>query len=234
MSYVPLRKAVAALGLHPNTLRRFADENQIKTIRTAGNMRLYDIDSYLRNSEEAKTICYCRVSSHKQSDDLFRQVEKLQELYKEAEIIKDIGSGLNFKRKGLQTILERILCGDKLKIVVTHKDRLVRFGFDIIDFLVRKNNGEIVVLDPYVATSKEAELTADLLAILHYFSCKMHGSRSGKGKKDKIISHSGAGKDIAELASKLTVHLQQNGGNAKTTKRVEISELDESKTPSRD
>jgi predicted site-specific integrase-resolvase len=91
-------------------------------------------------------------------------------IYPQAEIIKDIGSGLNFKRKGLQTLLERLLREDKLKVVVAHRDRLARFSFDLIKFLVEKNGGELLVLDTPLA-SAEAELTAELLATLHHCSC---------------------------------------------------------------
>ncbi|MGD1699251.1 recombinase family protein [Dapis sp. BLCC M229] len=80
----------------------------------------------------ASTICYCRVSSAKQRDYLTRQVEFMQNHYPEAEVIKDIASGLNFKRKGLRAILDRILQGDKLTIIVACRDRLTRFGFELI------------------------------------------------------------------------------------------------------
>jgi predicted site-specific integrase-resolvase len=91
----------------------------------------------------------------------------MQERYPQAQIIKDIGSGLNFKRKGPQTLLERLLRGEKLKVVVAHRERLARFGFELIRFLVEKNGGERLVLDTTVA-SAEAELTSDLLAIVHW------------------------------------------------------------------
>ncbi|MGD1716379.1 recombinase family protein [Hydrocoleum sp. CS-953] len=83
----------------------------------------------------ASTICYCRVSSAKQRDDLKRQVEFMQNHYPGAEVIKDIASGLNFKRKGLIAILDRILQGDKLTIIVACRDRLTRFGFELIQYL---------------------------------------------------------------------------------------------------
>lgn len=89
------------------------------------------------------------MSSQKQRDDLERQVERMQGIYKEAEIIRDIGSGLNFKRKGLQTLLERLMQGDKLQIVVAYRDKLARFGFDLIEFLARENGGQIVVLEQF-------------------------------------------------------------------------------------
>ncbi|NEO81050.1 MULTISPECIES: IS607 family transposase [Moorena] len=144
MALVPIRKAVELTGLSPNTLRKYADNGTLKCERTPGGTRLFDSGDLCRfgkdprsNRSKSCTICYCRVSSTKQRDDLARQVAYLHSLFPEAEIIKDIGSGLNYKRKGLRTILERIVCGDKLTIVVACRDRLTRFGFELIEYLVR-------------------------------------------------------------------------------------------------
>jgi predicted site-specific integrase-resolvase len=188
MAYIPLRKAVEFLGLHPHTLRKYADEGKIKSIKNEAGQRLYDVESYQRGATRAAVVCYCRVSSAKQRDDLARQVEFMRQQYPDAEIIKDIGSGLNFKRKGLQALLVRLMRGDKLKIVIACKDRLCRFGFELFQFMVEQNGGEILVLDRTVHCP-ETELTADLLAILHVFSCRMHGLRSysKKIKEDPSI-----------------------------------------------
>jgi putative resolvase len=108
----------------------------------------------------------------------------MRERYPEAEIVTDIGSGLNFKRKGLQSLLVRLMRGNKLTIVVACRDRLCRFGFEIFEFMAEQNGGSIVVLDQAVHCP-ETELTADLLAILQVYrfaeasySCRMHGLRS--------------------------------------------------------
>lgn len=175
MSYVPLRKAVEFLGLSPNTLRKYADEGKIKSIKNQAGQRLYDVESYARGgSTGTTTVCYCRVSSSKQRDDLDRQVAYMQSLYPQAEIIKDIGSGLNFKRKGLRSLLDRLMRGDQLTLVVACRDRLARFGFELIEYLVEQNGGSVVVLDQAVYCPS-SELTQDLLSILHIFSCRMHG-----------------------------------------------------------
>jgi predicted site-specific integrase-resolvase len=100
----------------------------------------------------------------------------MQNKFPDAEIVQDVGSGLNFKRKGIETILERILLGHKLTIIISHRDRLCRFGFDVFKFLIEKNGGKILVLDK-LESSPEQELTTDLLSILHIFSCRMHGLR---------------------------------------------------------
>lgn len=192
--YIPSRKASEALGVHANTLRKWAKIGKIKHIITTSGQRKYDIDSYLRKTSERVTICYCRVSSYKQKDDLCRQVEFMREKYPNAEIIKDIGSGINFKRKGLKAILERAMLGDKLEIVVAHKDRLARFGFDLIRYLVERNGGKLVVLSQIVY-SPEDELTKDLLNILHVFSCRMHGLRNYKKQVSEALSVEAAKKD---------------------------------------
>ena len=176
MRYVASRKAAEELGLHPNTLRRYEREGRIKAIRTASGQRRYDVDSYIRESSDASLVCYCRVSSAKQKDDLQRQVQFMRDLYPQAEIVTDVGGGLNWKRKGLTSILERLHGGDKLKLVVAHRDRLARFGFDLIVWLVERNGGVVVVLDN-TDHSPEQELTEDILAILHTFSCRLHGLR---------------------------------------------------------
>jgi predicted site-specific integrase-resolvase len=105
----------------------------------------------------------------------------MPEQYPGAEIIQDIGSGLNFKRKGLQALLVRLMRGDKLTVVVACRDRLCRFGFELFDFMVQQNGGQLLVLSQ-PAHCPESELTSDLLAILHAYrfaeasySCRMHG-----------------------------------------------------------
>jgi len=120
----------------------------------------------------------------------------MQDKFPQAQIIQDVGSGLNFKRKGLNSILERLLQQDKLTLVVAHKDRLARFGTELIEYLIRKNGGELLVLDKN-ELSPEQELTQDLLAILTVFSCRMHGLRSyyKKIKEDKNLSN-GATEDF--------------------------------------
>jgi len=191
MGYVPLREAVKRLGLHKNTLRKYADNGIIPSIRNPAGQRMFDVEAYLGASAGSATICYCRVSSPKQRDDLARQVAYMQSLYPRAEIVKDIGSGLNFKRKGLRSLLDRLLKGDKLTIVVACKDRLCRFGFELIQYLVEQNGGNIVVLDQTVYCP-QSELTQDLLSIIHVFSCRMHGLRkySKKIKEDTDLLES--------------------------------------------
>ena len=192
MRYVSASKASDLLDYTPEHLRRLANEGKIDYIRTGGGHRRYDVDGYINaKTGSIITVCYCRVSGTKQRGDLERQVNYMRSIYPEAEVIRDIGSGLNFKRKGLRTLLERLMQGDKLQVVVAHRDRLARFGIDLIRYLIEQNGGELVVLEQTECSPQE-ELTADLLAILHVFSCRMHGLRSyrDKIKEDKSLSDS--------------------------------------------
>ena len=200
MAYVPSRRAAEILGLHPNTLRSYANKGKIAHYRNAAGQRLYDVDSFLKGVQELDIVCYCRVSSHKQKDDLQRQVRFMQERFPEASIITDIGDGLNFQRKGLTSLLERLHRGDKLQIVVAHRDRLARFGFELIQWMAEQNGGQILVLDN-TDHSPRQELTEDILAILHTFSCRLHGLRRYRNQiqADKDLSESGPANNAEPL-----------------------------------
>ena len=194
MAYLKGREAAKELGISQQTLRRYADEGRIPAIRTASGQRRYDVAAYLRGNQEPKTVCYCRVSSAKQKDDLNRQVEFMRERFPLAEI----GGGLNWRRKGLVSLLERLHRGDKLRLVVAHRDRLARLGFELIEWLVQRqrNGGEVVVLGKS-DHSPEQELTEDILAILHTFSCRIHGLRRYKDAiaADTALSNQGTEDD---------------------------------------
>lgn len=187
--YYPSRKAAEILGLHPNTLRKYADNGTIHTIRTPSGQRRYDIDGFLgRRDGFSEAIGYCRVSGHKQKDDLARQRAYLEERRPDARIVSDVGSGLNFKRKGLNAILDRAMRGDRIEVVVAHRDRLARFGYDLIERIITRSGGRIVVLDDR-SYSPEDELSRDLLSILHVFSARMHGLRRYKSQIREDLSN---------------------------------------------
>ena len=158
MKYLPGKKASALLGIHQNTLRKYADRGIIPSFKTASGQRRYDVDAYLNQQPDIQTVCYCRVSSNKQKDGLQRQTPSMQEQFPHAAIITDVAGGLNWQRKGLVSILERLHQGDKLQIVVAHRDRLARFGFELIQWLVERNGGAVLVLNQQDA-SPESELT---------------------------------------------------------------------------
>jgi len=175
--WVMPKDAARITGVSIQTLRAWDKAGSIPTRRTAGNTRLYDISAYEDNHEiNLKTICYCRVSSPKQKADLLRQIEFVTKKYPHGEVVKDVGSGINFKRKGLNTLLERAMSGEQLEVVVAYKDRLARFGFDLIERVINRPGGRIVVLNE-VSLSPAVELTQDLLTILHVFSCRLCGIR---------------------------------------------------------
>ncbi len=189
MSYIPSREACRILGIHANTLRKYADNDKIDIIKVSGQRR-YNVDKYISEnggtSEQLgnKNICYCRVSSNKQTEDLERQVKYLQEAYPDHEIIKDVGSGINNKRRGLKKILE-YSCQKRLnELVVAHKDRLSRFGFDLIEQVINLNGGRIVV-HKKMDIPQEEELSQDILSIITVFAAKIRGSRSYKSNKSK-------------------------------------------------
>lgn len=183
------QKASELFGVHPQTLRRWADQGTIEYKKTHGGQRIYRIDS--GSTEMSKptipSYIYVRVSSNKQKDDLERQASFLQSKYPNHLLIKDIGSGLNFKRKGLIKLLERSNQGQVKEIVVASKDRLCRFGFDLLQWQFSQNNTELLVLDQ-TDKSPEQEFTEDILAILQVFSCRWNGKRkyTFKNKKDQI------------------------------------------------
>jgi predicted site-specific integrase-resolvase len=189
------REAARILDVCPNSLRKWADNGEINCIRTKSGQRRYDVDSYIGKSTDSTTICYCRVSSHKQRDDLERQVEFLRNQYPTAEFVKDIGSGLNFKRKGLKTILERAMSGINITLVVAHRDRLARFGIELIRQVIEQSGGKLVVLEETLL-SPEQELTNDLRNIVRVFSARMRGLRSYKKQIHQTVADSGAESDV--------------------------------------
>lgn len=194
MRYVKGKEAAEILGISQNTLRKLADDGRINTIRISGQRR-YNVDAFLGSGGTFETICYCRVSSYKQKDDLDRQVAYLRERYPNAEFVRDIGSGINFKRKGLKTILERAMRGHRITLVVAHRDRLARFGCELIKQIIEFHGGKLLVLSED-SLSPEQELTRDLLNIIHVFSCRMHGLRKYKEQLNQTLSDASAEKNL--------------------------------------
>ena len=186
------KQACELLGIHPNTLRKWADNGKIKYIRQKNGNRLFDIEPFINpeeSEEKEKTkFIYARVSTRKQKDDLSNQVKYLRERYPTHNFIEDYGSGLNFKRKGFQRLLGEVLLGRVSEIVITHRDRLCRFGFEMFRFVAEQFNTKIVVLDQSTPSPKE-ELVQDLISIIHVFSCRIYGLRkySDKIQKDQDI-----------------------------------------------
>jgi excisionase family DNA binding protein len=177
------KEAREILKVSDSTLRRWGDEGKI-SFTQYGKLghRRYNITKLLgkRKKEGKLKICYCRVSSYDQKGDLERQIQLMRENFPDHTIIKDYGSGLNFKRKGLKTILDHSFEGNLKEVVVAHKDRLCRFGYDLLQYVFEETSGaKIVVLNEKVQTPRE-ELVEDLLSITTVFSSRLYGMRSSK------------------------------------------------------
>jgi len=196
--FIPSRKAVEILKIHPNTLRKLDELGQIQTIRTPGKQRLYNVKNYIDQNvshssdkpPSKKCICYCRVSTPGQKDDLQRQIEFMQKMYPTYEVITDIGSGINFKRKGLQTILD-LAHRNKIEVlVVAYRDRLCRFGFDLFEHILQSQSNAKIVVFNEISSSPEQELVNDLIQIITVFGARINGLRkySKSIKEDKDIS----------------------------------------------
>jgi predicted site-specific integrase-resolvase len=189
--YVTNRVAQTTLNVSSKTLREWADEGLIKAIRTPKGTRLYDVNEYInrfnKSTEDTKellSVCYCRVSSNGQKEDLKRQISKMQEEFPNHRIITDIGSGINFKRQGLRTILELTFARKLKEVVVSYRDRLCRFAFELLEWVFLQHGVELVVLDSNVDSSTNSELAEDLLAIVNVFNCRVNGRRKYKTKKE--------------------------------------------------
>ena len=196
--FLSTSQAASFFNVSPNTIRSWDTKGYIKTIRLNGKLngqRRFDISSFDNTVKHAisekfdnsiiipkKGILYCRVSSKHQESDLERQISKLKQIYPAYEIIKDIGSGINFKRFGFLKLFERAISKDFQELVVAHKDRLTRFGFEFIEWLFNQFGIKIVVLDRENFKTPEQELTEDLLSIVHVFSCRQNGRRKYKTK----------------------------------------------------
>lgn len=191
---VPIHEAAEALGVSAQTLRRWEREGRLlPDERTAGGRRRYDLarlkPEKFRSQAEAvrKTVAYARVSSHDQKEDLERQKQVL-ELYCARqgwtfEVIADLGSGMNYHKKGLKKLLEAIIEGQVGRLVITHKDRLLRFGAELVFAICEAKNVEVVILNQGEDTTFEEDLAKDVLEIITVFSARLYGSRSRKNQK---------------------------------------------------
>jgi putative resolvase len=187
-----IREAGELLGVSNTTLRRWEKAGKLIPERTMGNRRRYRMSqinpSLVRKTEQdRKTVAYARVSSHDQKDDLERQKQVL-ELYCSTqgwtfELISDLGSGMNYHKKGLKHLLDEIMEGRVSRLVVTHKDRLLRFGAELVFAICEAKNVEVVILNRGEDTSFEEDFAKDVLEIITVFSARLYGSRSYKNQK---------------------------------------------------
>ncbi len=188
------------IGMSPSTLRKWEREGKLIPGRTLGNQRSYD-ESHLSIAKRLKNlktpnrvVIYCRVSSNGQKDDLASQVQAMEGFcLAQGEIITDlvqeIGGGLNFKRPKFLQIVRWAIAGEIKCLCVAHKDRLCRFGFELVEEILGWNGASIIVANAETLSPHE-ELTQDLLSIIHGFSSRLYGLRKYKAKVKKIVDGS--------------------------------------------
>ena len=207
MKYYSIGEFAEAIGKTTKTLRNWDKAGTLKPVRVETTGYRYYSQEQLNHflgikgveTKTKKVIGYCRVSSHKQKDDLARQIENVKTyMYAKGyqfEIIQDIGSGINYNKKGLNQLIDMITNSEVEKIVILYKDRLLRFGFEIIENLCNKYGTTIEIIDNTEKT-EEQELVADLIQIITVFSCRLEGKRANKAKKMiKELLESDTGKE---------------------------------------
>jgi excisionase family DNA binding protein len=188
-----IEQAADLMGVSTSTMRRWEKEGKlIPDERTAGNQRRYLLSSIKPQMKhgavvERRTIAYARVSSHDQKADLERQKQVL-ELYCSSqgwmfEVISDLGSGMNYHKKGLKQLLQAILDDGVGRLVLTHKDRLLRFGAELVFAICEAKEVEVVIINKGEDASFEEDLAKDVLEIITVFSARLYGSRSRKNQK---------------------------------------------------
>ena len=191
-SLISIGETAKLLGVDIQTLRAWDKNGKLKAERTPTGHRRYDRNKVLsmvspKLSNDKITIAYARVSSNDQKADLERQIQVL-EMYcasngYQFQIISDLGSGLNYQKKGLKKLIEMILTHKAERLVINQKDRLLRFGSELIFEICYLLGVEVVVINQTDKPGFEQELAKDVLEIITVFSAKLYGSRSHKNQK---------------------------------------------------
>jgi predicted site-specific integrase-resolvase len=195
LKYYSIGEFAKLIGKTEQTLRNWDKNNTLKPNHvTESGFRYYSQEQInhffgfknIKKQQNRKIIGYCRVSSNKQKDDLERQIENVRTFMiargYQFEIISDIGSGINYNKKGLNHLIELISNSQVEKIVILYKDRLLRFGFELIENLCNQFSTTIEIIDNTEKT-EEQELVEDLIQIITEFSCRLQGKRANKAKK---------------------------------------------------
>lgn len=188
------KEVLNTLNIHYVTLYNMIDRKEIEVVKI-GNKNLYNLDKYLKdnnislsNETVKKRICYCRVSSNHQKEDLQRQIELVKNLYPNHEIISEIGSGLNFKRKGFLKIIDMAYKGQIEELVVVYKDRLCRFGYELVEHAIETfSKGKIIIMNRIEEKTPAEEISEDILAIMNIYVAKMNGLRKYKKQMKKEL-----------------------------------------------
>lgn len=177
------------IGVSVKTLQRWDNEGKLKAFRSPTDRRYYTHKQYVDYMGESvtkhgKTIIYTRVSTLNQKNDLYNQVEFLKQ-YANAkgmivdEVFEDIGSGLNYNRKQWNKLIEDCMLGLIKTVIIAHKDRFIRFGYEWFERFLKTNGVNIIVVNNE-KLSPEQELVNDLISIIHVFSCRIYGLRKYK------------------------------------------------------
>ena len=190
--YYSINEFSKILGVSAQTLRNWDNSGKLHPHHTSSNgYRYYSHEQLnqvmnIKLNLDRKVIGYCRVSSNKQRDDLERQIQNMKTYLtaqgRPFEIISDIGSGINYKKKGLKELLKLITQNKVDKVVVLYEDRLLRFGYELVEYLASLYNCEIEIIDN-TEKSEQQELVEDLVQTITVFSCKLQGKRANKAKK---------------------------------------------------
>lgn len=188
MSKISISEAAKLKGVSVSTLRRWETDGKLVPERTLSGHRRYEIAQLLGiKSELSYTIGYARVSSHDQKEDLQRQKEVIELFCAtngwQFETIEDLGSGMNYNKKGLKRLIKLIIDAKVERLVLTHKDRLLRFGAELIFSLCEHFGTEVVIINRTEDASFEEDLASDVLEIITVFSARLYGSRSHKNRK---------------------------------------------------
>jgi putative resolvase len=188
-----ISEAAKVLGVSESTLRRWEREGRLRPDeRTEGGQRRYKLSSIRpqithHSTTERKTIAYARVSSHDQKADLERQKQVL-ELYCSSqgwmfEVLSDLGSGINYNKKNLKSLIQSIIDDEVGRLVLTHKDRLLRFGAELIFSICEAKPVEVVIINRGEDSTFEEDLAKDVLEIITVFSARLYGARSRKNQR---------------------------------------------------
>ena len=190
------------IGKSVITLQKWDRKGILRAHRSPTNRRYYTHDQYLQYrglvaQEQGLTIVYARVSGVAQKPDLVNQMNALEAYCKQYalkvdEWMSDIGSGLNYKRKQFNRLMEMVELGQVRRIIIAHRDRLVRFGYEYFEAFCERHHTELVLINGE-SLSPERELVRDLIAIVTVFSARLPGLRSYK----KVLKDAALYKDQA-------------------------------------
>lgn len=185
--WVSIGKAASHFGVCLNTLRNWDALKRIPVKRTFGNHRRFWIGALI---EDKIDVVYCRVSSTKQKEDLLRQRNEMISMFPNSEVICDIGSSLNWNRKGLLNLMEYSRQGRLKSVTCSHRDRLSRFGFGLIQNLLKRDGVPVRILSEEDITPLE-ELTNDLMSLVGIFNARFQGLRAGTNRRRRMKQKTG-------------------------------------------